>query len=203
MIILLILEKYSHIKKILEVYNSSTEKDQWGNNKGYIVQLRNRYVFVPCVGSLHTLNTIYSLVKEYKVDVVIRIGTCGVLSSDITLGQVIVVEKSINKDALSEKYFSDEKPIISSKYVDQLRNSIGGEFRTTYTVDVLWEKPNKCADVVDMETSALYCFGQHNGLDSVSVSVCRDNKDGRISNGMLETTIIKTVQSIVNMFEKL
>ncbi len=201
MTILFILEKFSHVKRILELYNNNLERDKWGNNKGYIIYLNNKYIFVPCVGSMHVLNNMHTLVKEYNVDLVIRVGTCGIMSLNVSLGQVVLVKKTINKDAISERYFPNDKPIVCSKFVDQIKNSLGIESKTAYTVDVLWDKPDKRADVVDMESSALYCYGNHNNVDCISISVCRDNSTGALSREKTEDTIRKVVQAILKMFE--
>ena len=202
MTILFMFEKYTHIKRILELYNDIVKQDQWGNKKGHVIQLHNTYVFVPCVGCMHVLNNLYTLVEAYQIDCVIRVGTCGVLSDKIALGEVVIIEKSINKDALSEKFFPNIEPKVSIGISRKIQDCIEIKLKTTYTIDVLWEKPDKSADVVDMETSALYCYGRKNDLECVSISVCRDSSAGRITKEMMERTIKETVQSIINMFEK-
>lgn len=201
--IALIYERYSQILDICKLYGVNKErKDDYGGLVGHVLHLKNDYLMVPCVGCMHMYNTLYCLHRKYGFEIFIRIGTCGVLDKKISLGSTILVEKAINRDALSEKYFSDVKPIATEYLFSYIEKHMKLPVFNTYTIDVTWETAKGSAATVDMETSALYSYANKNNLQAVSISVARDNKEGRIKNESWHILIEDNTQKVIDILEE-
>lgn len=201
--IALIYEKYSQILKIKDMYGCDEKKeDGYGGLVGHVIELKNKYILVPCVGCMHIYNTIHCLHQKYGIDVFIRIGSCGVLSDEIDLGSILLIKEAMNKDALSAKYFSDIEPVADMELLSFFKKHLDYPISNTFTIDVVWEKACGSVSTVDMETAALYCYSNKNCLHAVSISVARDNKNGRIENQELNDLIKDSTRKMINLLEK-
>ena len=202
--IALIYEKYSQILDICKKLdiNSNKKNDDYGGLIGHVIHKKNEYLLVPCVGCMHVHNTLYCLNKKYGVDYFIRIGTCGVLKDDLQLGKSVLIDRAINKDAISEKYFPKIVPQATEPLFSLIKEEMSLDIISTYTVDITWERARSGADVVDMETSALYAYSQSNGLQAISISVCRDNNSERISMEKCNDAVYENTLKVLDIMER-
>lgn len=197
----LLFEKYTQIRRIVEQYNSNIKKDKWGGLIGESIALKNEYLMTPCVGSMHVLNTVYILATKYGYTNFVRIGSCGVRNDEIELGDVLIHDACLNKDAISEKYFPKSACIPTEKLYKKMM-TLNFKACSVYTMDVSWERINTNADVVDMETTALYSLVNELRAEAVSISVARDNPMSRISTETLSDIILRTTMNIIDVIEE-
>lgn len=114
----------------------------------------------------------YELFKDYNVQNIIRIGSCGGYNTKLKVNDIILVEKSVTKSSFGlvfNNYQSntieaniDLNVLISDTALTSKINLIKGNI---YSTDVFYEKDNKYQEVmlkydvlgVEMETFALFC----------------------------------------------
>lgn len=199
--IAIIFEKYSLLLKVAEYFDAFAEKNTSNAFAGYCFKKTHEYFLFHCVGCSHTHNTLHLVNAKKKIDVVVRIGTCGVTDTRFELGDVLLVGKSINQDAISKKYFSDVIPQADKKLLNYIADSLLFKIVDVYTVDAIWEKPPQGTSIIDMETSALYSYCNYHKLKALSISVCRDNTKKHLKNEEVNDILISTIKSVLNTLE--
>lgn len=113
----------------------------------------------------------YELFKEYGVENIIRIGSCGGYSSKLKLNDLILVDKSYSEssygiflDDHKEKYVESSKEL--NDIIESTANTINKKITkgNIYCGEVFYEKPydynERCKDLdvlgIEMETFALF-----------------------------------------------
>ena len=138
----------------------------------------------------------YELFKFYEVDTIIRIGTIGSYIEELSLGDVILANKSISDSSFAKVQSNFKgKKINSTNRLNQLIESTAKELKTdlykgsVYTTDVFYEKENNYKKTVkkykvvgvEMETFALFHNAKQlnknaTSLLTVSDSFCSEKK---------------------------
>jgi len=120
---------------------------------------------------------------------IIRIGTCGALSENIKVGDLVVVDKVIRGDGVTPYYVDkDFQTIADNKITDTLFDVAGGmavtiHRGTVWTTDALLretrqiveEKRKQGAIAVDMVSSALLTIAQIYNVKAGSILAVSDN----------------------------
>lgn len=202
--IAIILEKFSHVKIISEYFNASITSNKYRDFVGCVYEATNRYFFVHSIGCMHTLNTMHYLHSKYAINTFVRVGSCGIKKgSDLLLENIILMDKAINLDAISERYLPSAKPYASEKLKKIFIPRIKPKINSCYTIDVVWQDVENQNAVVDMETSAIYAFAYNKNIDALSLSIVRDDETSRITverqAELIKDLCIETISILENL----
>ncbi len=114
----------------------------------------------------------YELYNEYDVELIIRVGTCGIYDENINLGDLVIVDKVCTDSAWPKLFDQDpDKPLKTESSLIELASSLAKQKQLNYhigeilTSDVFYDlninKWRRYADKkvlgVEMESYALYC----------------------------------------------
>jgi len=178
----IILEKFSHVKSMGEYFKTNVKNNKFNDFLGYVYEKSNKYFFVHSIGCMHTLNIMHCLHTKYSVDTFVRIGSCGFNEKcNLSLGEVVLVDKANNLDAISKYHLSGANPSASKKLKKLFVEKLNLNIKNCFTIDVIWQIAPCEEAVVDMETSALYAYADDRKIDAISLSIARDDENSRIS----------------------
>jgi purine-nucleoside phosphorylase len=133
---------------------------------------------------------IHELINEYKVTCIIRVGTCGAIQKNSSLGQVILATESGTDSSVVTQYLTpslrnsqaDSSLINQAKEIAQTEN-IPITTGSVFSTDLFYsEDPHRYEQVikdgvlaVDMETSMLYAMSAYFNVRSISLLTVSDN----------------------------
>lgn len=130
----------------------------------------------------------YELFKDYKVENIIRIGTCGALKENINLEEIIIPTKAYTLSNFSYQYEGKTKNIINSSRtlcarLEESAKSLDFKFLTgtISTSDIFYgdyknpqEQENNCL-AVEMETFALLYIANKLNKNASAILTVTDN----------------------------
>lgn len=153
----------------------------------------------------------YELFKEYDVDNIIRIGTCGAYTSDLKLYDVIVVDRSYSKSTYAEVQSGNLNHVLEGSYelnqkIETSANNLGYKVHrgNIYSSDVFYNETDDFNDLrdiygclgVEMESFALFHNAKHLGKKAACILTVSDNLVTKE-----ETTSKERQNAFVNMVE--
>lgn len=133
---------------------------------------------------------LHELIHEYQVTCIIRIGTCGAIQKNITLGQVILATHAGTDSGVVKQYLastSKNAPADESLFAlaneKALLHSIPVITGPIFSTDLFYsEDPHRYDSLVkagvlavDMETSMLYAIARYFKVRSISLLTVSDN----------------------------
>ncbi|WPO83455.1 purine-nucleoside phosphorylase [Chryseobacterium sp. JJR-5R] len=131
----------------------------------------------------------FELFTEYEVDTIIRIGTCGVYSTDLKLFDILNVEKAASESTYAKYAWGIEEEILSHQgTIFDTLNRTAGElalqaksinvhssdifYRKDPAVPAIAEKYN--CPAVEMEAFGLFANAQHLGKNAATILTVTD-----------------------------
>ena len=156
-----------------------------GLYKGKEVSVMGSGVGMPSIGVYS-----YELYKEYEVENIIRIGSCGSYTTDLTLGDVMIVNASWSDSSFAKVQNLDESDIQypSEKLLNQCIE-VAKEYEIPHTVgkihssDIFYVEPHAVKDwykeygtlAVEMESFALFSNAKVLGKHAACLLTVSDN----------------------------
>lgn len=146
----------------------------------------------------------------------ILVGYFGRLTSDVPEGESVFCGTAIAEEGTS-RYYSGSKLTVTTISSDQLAAikdgthaseysvvSTDAPFRETQSLAKGWKKEG--ANLIDMETSALYNFASYYGLEAVSLGVAADLLDDDkwikpVNSSLLRSKMTDTVDNIIKLLK--
>ena len=113
----------------------------------------------------------------------IRVGTCGGLDNGLELGQLVRADSAIGEDGISRGLGADDGPVQGdAELTSRLKAAGAGEPVRVVTTDFFYEHgpaPRERwaaagAQVVDMETAALFALGPRVGVATAALLIVSD-----------------------------
>ena len=119
---------------------------------------------------------------------IVHLGFCGSLTSSLVIGDVVAVAKALSDEGTSQHYFPEEKTFYPSGallsevenrlhragYLCQRATIVSTDAPFRETPAWLEEKQAQGAEIVDMETSAVFALSRFHGLKAASVQIVSD-----------------------------
>ncbi|WP_407403144.1 purine-nucleoside phosphorylase [Chryseobacterium sp.] len=131
----------------------------------------------------------YELYTEYKVETIIRIGTCGAYSTDLQLFDILNVENAASESTYAINAWEIEGDLLSHQgnifeTINATANEINVKTKITniHTSDIFYRKnPNVPAvatkyncSAVEMEAFALFANAKHLGKNAATILTVSD-----------------------------
>jgi DeoD family purine-nucleoside phosphorylase len=112
----------------------------------------------------------------------IRVGTCGALVEDLTLGQLVIASEAICADGTSRALGVDERVSADPALTDALAHARpSARVGTIVSVDLFYEIATRTADrdalAVEMEAAALFAIGANAGIGVACMLAVSDTFD--------------------------
>ena len=159
---------------------------------GYTGYYQGKRVSIQGTGMGMPSTAIYinELVKEYDVENLIRVGTCGSLQKEIGIGEVILAMAASTESSMNKIYFQgmDYAPSADFHLLQEAYNQaqsislnchVGGIFSSDSFYDEVenrWDKWIKHGILgVEMETSILYTLAARLHVKGLSILTVSDN----------------------------
>jgi purine-nucleoside phosphorylase len=142
------------------------------------------------IGIPSTALYVHELIHSYGVKRIIRVGTCGAIQSDISLGQVIVAEKAwTDSSVIMALMKSNDRVPANATLLNQVMQSSsamnipirsGAVFSTDlfYSDDdpMRWNEPiQQGVLAVEMETAVVYALAKKNNIQALSILTVSDH----------------------------
>ncbi len=128
-------------------------------------------------------------VRELGVKKIILVGSAGAISSDLKIGDILLIDKASSEEGTSRLYSESEQEqfFADPKLLDSISTrlkSAGIQFKktATWTTDAPYRETSsklkhfleKSAEVVDMEASAVFAAAERLGIQAAAVFVVSD-----------------------------
>jgi DeoD family purine-nucleoside phosphorylase len=102
----------------------------------------------------------------------IRIGTSGALTDDLSIGDVVAVERALSADGASAALGADREVLPDEELTAALREASGGSAVTAVSSDLFYDRREEIEDgwrergasVVEMEAATLFQLGAVHGV---------------------------------------
>jgi purine-nucleoside phosphorylase len=164
------------------------------NCLGYSGTYKGKHVSVQASGMGQASLGIYvhELFKEYDVKNIIRVGSCGAISPNLTVGDIVVAMSSATDNAMTDNlapgfrlspccdYYMLEKymRVDPSAYVGQM---VSNDY--FYQPNLEWFKPLRDMGIlaVDMETHVLYSIANRFNKKALSINTVSDHLEKNMS----------------------
>lgn len=132
----------------------------------------------------------YELFKNYDVDNIIRVGTCGAYTSDLKLYDMILVDRSYSKSTYAEVQSGNLNHVLESDYelnkkIYDAANDLGYTLNrgNIYSSDAFYNETDDYNDLrdiygclgVEMESFALFHNAKHLGKKAACILTVSDN----------------------------
>jgi len=160
-----------------------------GHYKGQRVSVMAHGMGIPSV-SIYT----HELINEFKVNKLIRIGTCGAVDEHVDMSKVIVATGAgtssfVNRDRFNGYDYAAvaDFDLLRHCWLVAQQQQIDTQFGNTFTNDLLYDKPAGMLSAlqkmnilaVEMETSALYTIAAQYRAKALSLlTACVDSVTG-------------------------
>jgi len=164
------------------------------NCLGYSGTYKGKHVSVQASGMGQASLGIYSheLFEEYNVENIIRVGSCGAISPNLIVGDIVVAMSSATDNAMTDNlapgfrlspccdYYMLEKymRVDPSAYVGQM---VSNDY--FYQPNLDWFKPLRDMGIlaVDMETHVLYSIANRFNKKALSINTVSDHLEKNMS----------------------
>lgn len=153
----------------------------------------------------------YELFKEYDVDNIIRVGTCGAYTKDLKLYDMVLVERSYSKSTYAEVQSGNLNHVLNSDYelnkkIEESAKELGYDIHkgNIYSSDVFYNETDDYTDLrdiygclgVEMESFALFHNALHLGKHASCILTVSDNLETKE-----ETTSAERQNAFIKMIE--
>ncbi len=167
---------YNHIRGML---------GYTGTYKGKKVSIQGTGIGIPS-----TALYLHELIHSYKVNCVMRLGTCGAIQKDLKLGEVILASEAFTDSAAVQTFLSSNSPrAMPSEKLVKTAESIAASLNinlkkgTLLSTDLFYSEDKYRYDsfihqgvlAVDMETSLLYAMANFYKIESIALLTVSDN----------------------------
>jgi len=131
----------------------------------------------------------YELYTEYEVDTIIRIGTCGAYSTELSLFDILNVEYSASESTYAKFAWGIDEELISHQgntfdLINKTGETLGLTIKPTniHTSDIFYRKDQGIPDIaqkyncsaVEMEAFALFANAQYLGKNAATILTVSD-----------------------------
>jgi len=171
-------------KWIAEEFLSDAHKVNGVRNcLGYTGYYNSKKISVQASGMGQPSLGIYAheLYNFYNVNTIIRVGSCGALSKDIRVGDIVVAMTAMSDTGMTKNWSPNADYQLLKNFVDQdlLNCHVGTIFSADYfyNPDPHWWKPLSESGVlaVEMEAHLLYTLAMRFGKKALAVSTVSDH----------------------------
>jgi len=153
------------------------------NCLGYTGYYNDKKISVQASGMGQPSLGIYAheLYNFYDVETIIRVGSCGALSKDIRVGDIVVAMTAMSDTGMTKNWSPNADYQLLKNFVDQdlLNCHVGTIFSADYfyNPDQYWWKPLAEAGVlaVEMEAHLLYTLAMRFSKKALAVSTVSDH----------------------------
>lgn len=175
-------KRIDHIKQFLEDATELSYNREIRSVSGFYKGVKILAVSTGMGGA--STGIVVEELHKIGVDTMIRIGSCGALSEQIKLGDLILVSAAVRDEGTSKAYIEPIYPAIADPYVlqammqavqeNEFKHHVGiaRSHDSFYTdneekIDKYWAKQNVLG--ADMETAALFVIGSLRGIHCGSI----------------------------------
>jgi len=155
-----------------------------GTYRGVPISIQGTGIGIPS-----TALYVHELTHSYGANFIIRIGTCGALQADLSLGDLVTVTHALTDSAAVSRFLSGPEPSHADagliRLAGQVAQTLGLPLRNgpLFSTDLFYSEDNQRYDQsrmngvlgVDMETSMLYAMGAWYGFKALSILTVSDN----------------------------
>jgi purine-nucleoside phosphorylase len=156
-----------------------------GTYKGSRVSVQGTGMGIPSI-SIY----VHELIAEYGAKRLIRIGTCGALREDMSLGEVILAQAACTDSSVNRIRFrgADYAPVASFRLLLKanecaLKMGVAAHVGSVLTSDTFYDDdPDSWRQwarfgviAAEMETTALYTLAAKHGVEALSILTVSDN----------------------------
>jgi purine-nucleoside phosphorylase len=155
-----------------------------GTYKGQRVSIQGTGIGIPS-----TALYLHELTHSYDVNCIIRVGTCGALQADLTLGDLVAATHALTDSAAVSRFLTSEETPRADKTMIHLAEEAAQELGLPirkgplFSTDLFYSEDSQRYDQsrmngvlgVDMETSMLYAMGAWYGFKTLSILTVSDN----------------------------
>jgi purine-nucleoside phosphorylase len=158
---------------------------------GYTGLYRGREISIQGTGMGIPSTAIYlhELIRDYGVKRVIRVGTCGAIQQELSLGQIIIATTADTDSSAVQHYTVKQQlptpnPILLRAATDLAPTlNISVQTGSIFSTDLFYtedshryeELTRKNVLAVDMETSMVYAMANYFAVESLSILTVSDN----------------------------
>lgn len=179
-------------KYIAETYlEDVTCYNEVRNMFGYTGTYKGKRISVQGTGMGLPSISIYinELMQEYGVKTLIRVGTCGAISPDVKVRDVIIAMTSSTDSSMNKKLFNGEDfapcadfGLLNHAYQIACQKGLEVKVGGIYTADQFYDKKSQLMQYADygvlgveMETTALYTLASRNKCKALTVLTVSDH----------------------------
>lgn len=141
------------------------------------------------IGIPSTALYLHELTHSYDVECIIRVGTCGALQADLSLGDLVAATAANTDSGAVTKFLRDREIARADQTLLQLARDTARDLKLPlregplFSTDLFYSEDEKRYDRsktegvlgVDMETSMLYAMGGWYGFKALSLLTVSDN----------------------------
>jgi purine-nucleoside phosphorylase len=160
---------------------------QKGLEHGLLYKLGESAVLFQALGSPVAALALESLIASGAKKIIL-LGFCGSLSKSFTIADAVSISQALSEEGTSRLYFSKKRTFPASlalkKHLDGILRSSGLPFKTGTIVSTdapfretkswLRKNQNRGAELVDMETSAVFALAEFHGIEAASLQLVSD-----------------------------
>ncbi len=127
---------------------------------------------------------VISELAELGARTMLRVGTCGAITQDLELAELVAVREAIGADGTSRALGADERLAGTPQLLARLRSGLAPQPRDVIavTTDLFYDGPHDAerawaaagASVVEMETATLFALGARRGLATGCLLIVSD-----------------------------
>jgi len=159
---------------------------------GHYILLEKKTILHQCIGSPSAVVGLERLIASGAAEILI-LGFCGSLNPNLSLLDVISVEKALSEEGTSKHYIPRKRIFRASTYLRQkaekslsawnlpfhrgITVTTDAPFRETVTW--LEDKRRRGIDVVDMEASAVFALGDYYNIPTAALMIVSDTLSAR------------------------
>lgn len=159
---------------------------------GCFVLLRKKAVLFQCMGAPLAVVALEQLIASGAAEI-LMLGFCGALNPNLSLLDVVSVEKAWSEEGTSRHYMPRKRIFRASTYMRQkIERSLRARdlpFRRGVTVSTdapfretrMWleDKQRRGMDAVDMEASAVFALGKFYSIQTAALMIVSDEVSAR------------------------
>lgn len=154
------------------------------------------------------------LKKHFGTTHILRIGTCGGLRSDLSVGTILLHNAAIREEGTSKCYVASEYPAVADvELLNRFSAHLPSQIGITWTTDGRYVETSEKilnfsklgAVSVEMETSALYVVSSLKAVKALSISVVSDrpiddlahDDKGVINKSEYDSKVLPTIEHCI------
>jgi uridine phosphorylase len=175
-------------RKWAPIIETALESRFEGYDPIYQTSKSNRLLYVAFGNTSPYAAILVENLARLNVSQIIRLGTCGAVSPNLNVGDIILVDAAIRGEGTSKCYIEESFPAVASfELLEMIKNSMrarGVSFKIGHVWttdgrfverDDLMERYSEAGVLgVDMESSALYVVSKLKGISALSINLVTD-----------------------------